>query len=116
MELFNELKSNNQKLNGDQQQLFELYNALIQYFNNYLKPFFVSGKQEEMQNAILDMEKLGQSSQIIIHTLSAYFLGKIYLNYENQPEKGLVYFQWLSSEYPENKKFGELLLESGKKP
>jgi len=112
VDLFNEFKTRDNNFSNEQLQLFRLYDALILYFDNYLKPFFVSGKHDAMQEAIQEMERLTRSNQMIIRTLSAYFLGKIYLNYENQPKEGVAYFQWLSEEYPENKKFRELLLEA----
>jgi len=111
IELYTRLKSRSNKLTGDRQQLFKLYNALIVYFDNYLKPFFAGDKRSEMNEAISEMEQLARSDQIIVQTLSSYFAGKIYLNYEKQPKKGAMHFKRLTGEYPENKKFSELLLE-----
>jgi len=111
IERYTRLKSRSNKLSGDQQQLFRLYNALILYFDNYLKPFFAGDKHSRMNEAMAEMEQLTRSDQIIVQTLSSYFAGKIYLNYEKQPKKGAMHFKRLTGEYPENKKFGELLLE-----
>lgn len=113
--LFNELQDQTGKLSRDQQLLFKLYNALIVYFDNFLKPFFISEKNNEMERAIAEMGELSNSEQLMIRTLSSYFLGKIYLKYEKQPEQGAVLFKWLTSEYPANKRFEELLTECRKK-
>jgi len=111
VELFDGFKSQSNKLDGDQLQLFKLYNALIVYFDNYLKPFFAGDKRSEMNEAIAEMEQLTRSNHIIIRTLSSYFAGKVFLNYEKQPQKAAMHFEWLKARYPENKKFSELLIE-----
>ncbi|WP_167610910.1 hypothetical protein [Maribellus sediminis] len=111
VELFDELKSKAGSLSPDQQELFSLYNALIVYFDNYLKPFWVNDKQANMDEAIQIMEKLSYSNQIIVQTLSSYFVAKIHLKYEKSPDKAKVHFAWLVKTYPSNHKFSEYLQE-----
>lgn len=113
MELFRELQAKANTLPPDQQELFQLYNALIVYFDNFLKPFWVNDKDKKMDRAVQNMEKLTRSKQLIVQTLSNYFLGKIYLKYEKEPEKAQTNFKWLSKTFPYNLKFVEYL-EAGK--
>ncbi|WP_340112044.1 hypothetical protein [Maribellus mangrovi] len=51
------------------------------------------------------MEKLSRSKQLIVQTLSNYFVGKIHLKYKKEPDKALVNFEWLSKTLLENLKF-----------
>ncbi|WP_319482819.1 hypothetical protein [uncultured Draconibacterium sp.] len=111
--LFSLLKPN-ETLPPEQQELYQLYSALFQYFDNYLKPFFVSDKTENCSKALITMAGLYQSESRITKTLVAYFLGKTWLKYENEPENAIEYFQWLNKSYPKNIKFDELLTECNK--
>ncbi|WP_303925025.1 hypothetical protein [Draconibacterium sediminis] len=108
--LFTALKPN-ETLPPAQQELYELYSALFQYFDNYLKPFFASDKKENCSEALTTMTRLYQSESRITKTLVAYFLGKTWLKYENNAINAVEYFQWLHKNYPENIKFDELLDE-----
>ena len=108
--LFTSLKTS-EELPAGQQELYQLYSALFQYFDNYLKPFFVSGKKENCNDALNKMARLYQSESRITKTLVAYFLGKTWLKYENNPKNAVGYFLWLHKNYPENQKFEELLAE-----
>ncbi|WP_297097725.1 hypothetical protein [uncultured Draconibacterium sp.] len=111
--LFASLKTN-EELPPEQQELYQLYSALFQYFDNYLKPFFVSDKKENCSEALKTMTSLYQSESRITKTLVAYFLGKTWLKYENDPQNAVAYFQWLHKSYPENIRFEELLDECNK--
>ena len=111
--LFSSLKTN-EELPPEHLELYQLYSALFQYFDNYLKPFFVSGKKENCSEALATMTGLYKSENRITKTLVAYFLGKTWLKYENNPENAVDYFQWLHKIYPENMKFMELLNECNK--
>ena len=111
--LFTSLKTN-EELPPEQQELYLLYSALFQYFDNYLKPFFSSNKKENCSEALTTMTHLFQSESRITKTLVAYFLGKTWLNYENNPTNAIAYFQWLHKNFPENIKFEELLDECNK--
>ncbi|RIJ48589.1 hypothetical protein D1614_08615 [Maribellus luteus] len=106
--LFNELKDRSTLLTSDQQELFRLYSALILYFDNYLKPFFIANKKENRIAALTEMEKLTHSENNITATLSTYFVGKIYLDYEKEFRKGAQHFQTLSADYPANNRFKKL--------
>ena len=111
--LFTSLKTN-EELPPEQMELYRLYSALFQYFDNYLKPFFVSDKKENCSEALTTMTSLYQSESRITKTLVAYFLGKTWLKYENNPQNAVGYFRWLRKNYPENIKFEELLDECNK--
>lgn len=111
--LFSSLNTN-EELPPEQLELYQLYSALFQYFDNYLKPFFVSGKKENSSKALATMTRLFQSENRITKTLVAYFLGKTWLEYENNPANAVNYFQWLHKNFPENIKFKELLDECNK--
>ncbi|WP_372649444.1 hypothetical protein [Draconibacterium sp.] len=108
--LFTTLKPN-ETLPPGQQEMYQLYSALFQYFDNYLQPFFASDKKENCSEALKTMARLYQSESRITKTLVAYFLGKTWLKYENDPSNAVGYFQWLHKNYPENIKFRELLDE-----
>lgn len=107
--LFDELKQHTKKLPPNHQDMFLLYNALFQYFDNYLNLFSAKSKKENCKEALKAMESLTHSEQKHTVTLSRYFLGKTYLKYERNPEKAITYFRWLKTNYPDNKKFDELL-------
>lgn len=111
LELFNTLKAHSKQLDKNQQELFELYQALILYFDGYLKPFFAKDKNTQTEALTQTMHTLTLSDQRMVKTLSSYFLGKIYLKYEKAPEKARPYLQWLQSSYPENQTFQKLLSE-----
>ncbi len=111
LDLFHELSPNAYKLNQNQRELFELYQSLITYFDYYMKPPFSRNKRLSMDEAIQKINQLTQSQQLIVKTLSSYFLGKIYLRFEKTPENGKTYFDWLKNTYPENKRFQELFEE-----
>jgi len=111
MILYNELKNSETALNQSQVEVFRLYHALIQYFNHYPKKYFSDNSRTEMQTAIREMEPLTKSSFEMVKTLSSYFLGKIFLQYEKEPGKSIELFSYLIKEYPLNQKFPEYLEE-----
>ncbi len=111
IQLFNTLKAHSNQLDQNQQELFELYQALITYFDAYLKPFFAKDKKAQTDILAQTMDRLTASDQRMVKTLSSYFLGKIYLKYEKEPEKARPYLQRLQTNYPENQTFQKLLSE-----
>lgn len=113
--LHNEIKTDLQLSNQDQTSIFRLYNALILYFNQYPSRYFSGTARSELENAISEMTALNASDSEIIRTLSAYFLGKIYLQYEKTPEKAVQLFTYLTKNYPNNQKFKEYLNECRQK-
>lgn len=114
LQLYRELAAEATLPEPGQKELFELYNALIIYFDNYLKPVFISHKKENMLAAISSIEKLTQSEHIITKTMASYFLAKIYLSYEKQPENAQDLFRSLVIRYPGNPAFKDLLQECSK--
>lgn len=113
--LYTELKNNPPAFDKEQKEVFQLYNALIVYFNHYLGSFFSKSSQNEIQAAISEMEILSHSEFDMVKTLCSYFLGKTYLQYEKEPEKGIRLFTYLSENYPNNQRFPEYLSECREK-
>ncbi|WP_346859123.1 hypothetical protein [uncultured Draconibacterium sp.] len=113
--VYSEIPANPKSSNLEHFELLQLYNSLFSYFNSYLNPFSGKSGSKKCEQAILSMEKLTRSEQNIVKTLANYFLGKTYLNYNKEPEKGLAHFSELAQQYPNNKKFAELKAECEKK-
>jgi hypothetical protein len=67
------------------------------------------------KSALMKIEEYTREDDLIISTLASYFLGKIYLNIEKEPEKGNQHFKTLTERYPQNTIFQELYSESAKK-
>lgn len=113
--IFYELKDIPQLQHLDNADLFELYSSMFLYFSNYIKPFGGKSKAVNCKLAIASMENLAKSNRLMTRTISAYFLGRTYLKYENTPKLGIVHFKNLSKMYPGNTKFPELLKECEEK-
>ena len=111
LELFLELSPSANKLTTDQRELFKLYQSLVTYFDYYMKPPFSKNKKQQMDAAIRQMQQLTYAQNHIVKTLSSYFLGKVYLRFERDANKGKPYFLWLKQTYPGNTRFQELLDE-----
>jgi len=109
--VYTKLQTDEQIQNFKYPELLELYNSMFSYFDNYLNPFSGESSKERCNQAIVSMEKLTHSEQNIVKTLANYFLGKTYLNYTKEPEKGIANFSVLSQQYPNNKNFVELKAE-----
>jgi hypothetical protein len=113
--LLEEIKVNELKYSNNRIKLYYLYNALFTYFDNILNPFFSEKIRNERENALRNIEKYTREDDLILSTLASYFLGKIYLNIEKEPEKGNLYFKTLTDRYPQNTVFQELFSESARK-
>lgn len=96
-------------------KLFDLYKLLFQYFDNVFNPLFLENKRIERENALEKLETYTTDDDIVVNTLSNYFLGKIYLNIEKEPLKSKAYFEVLRNKYPDNRTLVELLKECEKK-
>ena len=90
-------------------KLLTLYTALFQYFDNLVNPLLSKAKREKRADALTQVEFFTHSDDIILRTLSLYFLGRIYLNIENDDSKGIHCFAELSVYYPHNSFFKEVL-------
>ena len=101
------LKNEKIALTGDEQKLFELYVILFQYSES-ANPFSFSNKAENKADLIMKLNRHCADEDLIVSTLSHYFLGRIYAKIENQPEKGRVHFQVLSRRFPQNGLFADL--------
>lgn len=115
LELYNSLINKKLTFSLEQTEVFKLYSALISYFNHYMGSYFSRNSKTDLHNALLEMEKLSVSDFEMVKTLSSYFLGKIYLQYEKEPEKGVHLFEYLRQNYPHNQKFQEYLQECQEK-
>lgn len=93
-------------------KLFDLYNILFLYFDNIFNPFFLESKRTERTNALSQIEHYTHGNDLIVETLAHYFLGKIYINIENNPRKGKNHFEILSKKYPRNLLFSKLAANS----
>jgi hypothetical protein len=113
--LLEEIKVNKLNYSNNRKKLYYLYSALFNYFDNILNPFFSEKIKNEREKALLNIEKYTHEDDLILSTLSGYFLGKIYLNIEKEPEKGNRHFKMLTERYPQNTIFQELLSESARK-
>lgn len=109
LRLYNSLTNKKLAFDPEQTEVFNLYSALISYFNHYMSSYFSRSSKAELSKAIHEMEKLSDSDFEMVKTLGSYFLGKIYLQYEKEPEKGIRLFEYLNHTYPNNQKFQEYL-------
>lgn len=113
--LLEEINVNELNYSNDKIKLYYLYNALFAYFDNILNPFFSEKVRNERENALLKIEKYTGEDDLIISTMASYFIGKIYLNIEKEPEKGILHFKTLTDRYPQNTIFQKLFSESVRK-
>lgn len=90
-------------------KLFDLYKELFAYFDNIFNPLFRENKRLERENALKKIEQFSNDEDLIVNTLANYFLGKIYLNIENNPPKSKIHLKILAEKYPENKTISELI-------
>ena len=96
-------------------KLFDLYKVLFTYFDNVFNPLFRESKRLERESALHKIEQFSNDDDLIVNTLANYFLGKIYLNIENNPPKSKIHLELLLEKYPENKSVSELLAHCNSK-
>jgi hypothetical protein len=109
--LLEEIKSEKLEYKENQLKLLYLYDTLFQYFNSWVNPLFADRKYTERENALKRLEQFVTDDDLVVKTLACYFIGKIYLNIEKKPGKGVVCFKQLNNLYPDNKIFIQLLDE-----
>jgi hypothetical protein len=66
---------------------------------------FTKKNKLQFQNSLDKIDKLQNSQFTSFETIKNYFLGKIYLEIENDTTKAFVKFSELSNRYPGNKVF-----------
>jgi hypothetical protein len=108
-QLLTEIDPGELDLSENRVKLFRLYSYLFQYFNNMLNPFLLESKRITRNNSFSAIEHFTQEDDLIVSTLATYFLGKIYLDIEKDPQKGNICFRYLSDRFPENLFFHELI-------
>jgi len=92
-------------------ELMKIYHSMYTYFVSKLNPFLlVVHKNTHSADLELLKEKC-QDDGLIISTLAHYFVGKIYLQFEKNPEQAESHFEILIRRFPGNKKFRELARE-----
>ncbi|MFW6309493.1 MAG: hypothetical protein ACOC1D_00190 [Prolixibacteraceae bacterium] len=96
-------------------ELFYLYDTLFVYFENLINPFFSEQKRYLRDDALAALQRFTTADDLIVKTLACYFTGKIYMNIEKEPDKGLQCFRFLSDEFPQNMLFDELLTDCRQK-
>lgn len=111
--LLEEIETSELNYSKNRIKLYHLYNSLFRYLNNILNPLFSEDIRNERKSALLEIEGYTREDDLIISTLSGYFLGKIYLNIEKEPEKGKACFKLLSERFPQNELFATLSDDSG---
>ncbi len=91
--------------------LLDMYSSLFGYFDNLINPLFSQSRRDSRSTALASLEKYTTDDDLVVQTLACYFLGKIYLNIENDPQKGMDCFVLLSKNFPKNNYFAELLTD-----
>mgnify|MGYP000188676978 CR=1 FL=1 len=107
--LLDEITSEKLPYPENKAKLLDLYSSLFQYFDNLINPLFNKEKRDIREKALKETEKYTHDNDLIIKTLSLYFLGRIYLGIEHEEEKGHRCFTELSAYYPNNSYFKEML-------
>jgi hypothetical protein len=102
------LKSEKLNIPAKRLKLFDLYLALFQYFDNAINPFSIESKSSELSASLLLLEKYAQEDDLILSTIAHYFLGRILIKVEKDPEKGWVHFRVLAKRFPKNKLFHDI--------
>ena len=91
----------------DEIRLVDLYDALFSYFNSRFYGFLI--QNEETPDSIIEkMESFCADENIIVSSLSHYFLGKIYLEMEKEQAKAKTHFNILTEHFPNNNIFRSL--------
>lgn len=114
-QLLAELNQEKLPFSENRLKLFDLYNELFAYFDNVINPFFIESKRFEREDALVKIERFTHDEDLIVATLARYFLGRIYMSIENNPEAARKYFHLLTSQYPENIHFAEFFETCNKK-
>jgi len=108
--LLQELKEEKLPLTGNELKLFSLYVAIFQYFE-FVNPFSFHKNSEEQNQSIKLMEKYAKENDIMLNTLSNYFLGRIYQKIEKDYLKAQTCFEVLAGRFAENEIFKEYVEE-----
>ena len=90
-----------------------LYNYFREMYPNrhpIYKPFVWVFKSGDMETGLAQLDRATREAKMIKIEASLY-LSYIYLRYENQPLKALVYLEELVNKYPKNNYFKSKLLE-----
>lgn len=102
------LKTQDLSFLGERKKLFEFYLVLINYFDENISPFSFGSKSDEYSKSILTLEDYSNDEDLILSTMAHYFLGRIYMKVEKQPEKGQAHFKILADRFPKNSLFYQL--------
>ncbi len=108
-ELLNEIKKEDLTFSENRLKLLDLYASLFLYFDNLINPLFAESKRTSRANALMSLEKFTTDNDLVVQTMASYFLGKIFLEIEKDSQKGKCCFELLSTNFPHNSLFIELL-------
>lgn len=95
-----------------QASLYKLYQVLFYYFEKKYIPFSTNPEGLSRAGALEALHNFCSDEDWIVSSLANYFIGKIYLEIEKQPQKGTPYFRTLTQRFPSNRIFSELLKDS----
>ncbi len=107
--LLSELHPEELNFPEDRIKLLGLYKTLFTYFDNLVNPLFRKNKKQIRQDSLTQMNIYCKDKDLIVKTLSLYFLGKIYLKIEKERNLGINCFTELSQCYPGNILFRDIL-------
>ncbi len=95
-------------LSDNKFKLYELYIALFEYSDNSINPFVINSKSEACKKSLSIIENYTHDNDLVVQTLAHYFLGRIYMKVQKEPEKAKIHFRYLSDKFPENTFFAKL--------
>lgn len=105
-ELVDQIKLDELPLKGEELKLFEAYVIMFKYIEdiNFI------GKQdnsEERAKLLTRMEEFAAGNNVMLSTVSRFFLARMYQKVEKKPETGLSHYKVLTEEFPTNKTFAK---------
>jgi hypothetical protein len=119
----NGLKSNFEKTQCDStDDLIQLYWGIYHYFASYarsnhplLKWSLALWPNSDKELGLFILTKLLNNKSIFIRTEAQYFLSRIYLEFENKPQKALDCLSKLHHYYPQNTVYTQMFLQAKSK-
>ena len=102
-----DLENEEISLTGTGLKVYQLYLTLFQYFDLISNPFFIDRNSQSHLHILTVLEQFSKDKNVIISTMSHYFLGRIYMTLEDDQAKGKEHFSYLADKYPQNCFFAE---------
>ena len=103
-ELVDQIKLSELPLKGEELKLFEAYVIMFKYIEDIN---FIGGQDNsEERTKLLDrMEEFAAEDNVMLSTVSRFFLARMYQKVEKRPETGLSHYKILTAQFPSNKTF-----------